>query len=86
MLLTACTMLPRSCLRPQPAGTSIEQQQQQQLAGTKRPASSLQAPGPQGPAAAAAAGAAGAAQPDAAVPKGFFDDKAADNAARGIKA
>jgi hypothetical protein len=46
------------------------------LAGTKRPAASL--PG-------GSNGVDGAAAADAAVPKGFFDDKTADKKARGIK-
>jgi hypothetical protein len=52
------------------ASTSVEQQQQQQLAGTKR---------------AANTGTADAGGITAAVPQGFFDDRAADKRARGIK-
>jgi hypothetical protein len=57
------------------------QQKQQQLAGTKRPAAGL--PGSSG--SRGADGAAAAAAADAAMPKGFFDDKTADKKARGIK-
>lgn len=61
--------------------TDRQQPAQQQLAGSKRPASSIEATGPSAAAVPVAAG-----QDAAAVPKGFFDDKAADNVARGIKA
>jgi hypothetical protein len=62
--------------QPPPAAAAAAQQKQQ-LAGTKRPAASL--PGGSNGVDGAAAAA------DAAVPKGFFDDKTADKKARGIK-
>lgn len=85
-LVTNLLTMPVRCEQPADAaagaGSSVDKQPQQQLAGTKRPAASLQAAGPQGAAAPGAAAGADAA----AVPKGFFDDKVADNLARGIKA
>jgi hypothetical protein len=60
------------------AATAAAVQPQQQLSGTKRPAASLAG-------SSGSRGADGAAAADAAVPKGFFDDKTADKKARGIK-
>lgn len=85
-------------MMPCTQATGASQQQQQPAAASKQQpqqqAHKLQQQKPQGqhlsgskrPAPAAAAGAAdGDAAADAAVPKGFFDSKAADDAARGIK-